>query len=155
VEKGFESVGRLGPDAEVGVGFGEEDIAGLAYGVGGGDGQAPARLSVEEGEVDEDGLEVVLVVLGDVVDEAELLGELGCGVMEQGEGKAVLLGGEVGLALGFGADGDEQGAALADLAVEVAPGFKLGDAVGAPAAAEELDDQGPEGEEIAAADEVA
>ena len=67
----------------------------------------------------------------------------------------MLLCGEVGLALGLGADGDEERAAFADLAVEVAPGFELGDAVGAPAAAEKVDDEGAEGEEIAASDEVA
>ena len=42
MEKGFQDVGRLGSDAEVGVCLGEEDLAALADGVGGGDGQAPA-----------------------------------------------------------------------------------------------------------------
>ncbi len=45
--------------------------------------------------------------------------------------------------------------ALAEGAVEIAPGFELGDAVGAPAAAEELDDEGAEGEHVGAADEAA
>ena len=45
--------------------------------------------------------------------------------------------------------------ALAERAVEVAPGFELGDAVGAPAAAKELDDQRAEGEQVGAADEAA
>ena len=45
--------------------------------------------------------------------------------------------------------------ALAERAVEIAPGFELGDAVGAPAAAEEFDDQRPEGEQIGRADQAA
>ena len=45
--------------------------------------------------------------------------------------------------------------ALAEGAVEVAPGFELGDAVGAPAAAEELDDERAEGEQVGGADEAA
>jgi len=73
--QGLENVGGLGADAEVGVGFGKEDAAGLADDVGGGDGEAPTGFSVEEGEVDEDGLQVVLVVFGGGVYEAELLGE--------------------------------------------------------------------------------
>jgi len=74
--------------------------------------------------------------------------------VEEGEGDAVLLDGEVGLALGFRADGDEKCAALAEVSVEVAPGFELGDAVGAPAATEELDDEGAHGEEVCGADEA-
>ena len=45
--------------------------------------------------------------------------------------------------------------ALAELAVEIAPGFQLGDAVGAPAAAKELDDQRAEGEQVGAAHQAA
>ena len=56
---------------------------------------------------------------------------------------------------GLRADGDHEAFALAEGAVEVAPGFELGDAVGAPAAAEELDDEGAEGEQVGAADEAA
>ena len=44
---------------------------------------------------------------------------------------------------------------LAESAVEVAPGFEFGDAVGAPAAAKEFDDERAKGEEIAGADEFA
>jgi hypothetical protein len=44
---------------------------------------------------------------------------------------------------------------LAEGAVEVAPGFEFGDAIGAPAAAEELDDQWAEGEQVGRADELA
>ena len=73
--QGLEDVGGFGADAEVGVGFGKEDAAGLADDVGGGDGEAPTGFAVEEWEVDEDGFEVVLVVLRGGVHEAELLGE--------------------------------------------------------------------------------
>ena len=52
-------------------------------------------------------------------------------------------------------DGDHETFVLAEGAVEVAPGFELGDAIGAPAAAEELDDEGAESEEIGGTDELA
>ena len=44
---------------------------------------------------------------------------------------------------------------LAELTVEIAPGFQLSDAVGAPAAAEELDDERADGEQVAGADDLA
>ena len=149
-EGGGEGFFGFGADAEVGVGFGEEDSAVFGDDVGGGNGQAPAWFAVDEGDVDEDGLVVGAVVLGDGVDEAELFGELVAGVGEDGEGQAVLAGHEVALALGLRADGDHEGFALAEGAVEVAPGFEFGDAVGAPAAAEELDDEWAEGEQVGA-----
>ena len=92
----------LVPNAEGGVGRGEEDLAILGDDVGGGDGQTPALFTVDEGQVDEDGAVVVLVVLGDGVDEAELLGDEVAGGVEDGEGQAMLAGHEVGLALGLG-----------------------------------------------------
>jgi hypothetical protein len=64
----------------------------------------------------------------------------------------VLLESEVVLAGGLGGDGDEEGVASAELGLEVAPGFKFGDAVGVPAAAEEVDDERAESEEIGGAD---
>ena len=137
------------------MGFGEEDSAVFGDDVGGGDGKAPAWFAVDEGNVDEDGLVVAAVILGDGVDEAELFGEFVAGVAKDGEGEAVLAGHEVTLALGLRADGDHEGFALADGAIKVAPGFKLSDAVRAPAAAEKLDDEGAEGEHVGAADEAA
>ena len=64
----------------------------------------------------------------------------------------MLLEGEVVLAGGLGGDGNEEGAAFAELGVEVAPGFEFGDAVGVPAAAEEVDDERAEGEEVGGVD---
>ena len=64
------------------MGFGEEDAAVFADDIGGGDGQAPAWFAVDEGDVDEDGAVVVLVVLGDSVDEAEFFSEGAGGVMQ-------------------------------------------------------------------------
>ena len=154
-EGGGEGFFGLGTDAEVGVGFGEEDAAVAGDDVGGGEGETPAWLAVDEGDVDEDGEIVGAVVLGDGVDQAEFLGEGAAGVEEHREGQAVLAGHEVALALDLRADGDHEGFALAERAVEVAPGFELGDAVRAPAAAEKLDDQGAEGEQVFAADQAA
>ena len=67
----------------------------------------------------------------------------------------MLAGHEVALALGLRADGDHERAALAQLAVEIAPGLELGDAIGAPAAAEEFDHQRAKGEQVGGADELA
>ena len=145
----------LGTDAEIGVGLGEEDASSGIYYVCGGKGQTPTRVAVDEGDVDEDGEIVVAVVLGDGVGEAELFGQGAAGVGEHGEGQAVLAGHEVVLAPGLRADRNHQGLALAELAIEIAPGFKLGDAIGAPAAAKELDDQGAEGKQVRAADQAA
>ena len=52
-------------------------------------------------------------------------------------------------------DADDEGAAFAEGGIEVAPGFEFGDAVGAPAAAEEIDDEGTEGEQVSGADGAA
>jgi len=145
----------LGADAEVGVGFGVEDSSVPGEDVRRGDGQAPAWLPVHEGDVDEDGLQVVAVVLGDGVDQAELLGEGAGGVGEDGERQAVLAAHEVALPLGLGADGDQEAASLAKLSVEIAPGLELGNAVGTPAAAKEFNHQGPKCEQIGGADEFA
>jgi len=154
-EGGGEGFFGFGADAEVGVGFGKGYAAFAADDVGGGDGQTPAWLAVDEGDVDEDGAVVDLVVLGDGVDEAEFLGEGAAGVVEHGKWQAVLAGHEVALTGDLRADGDHEGFALAECAVEVAPGFELGNAVGAPASAEEFDDEGAEGEQIGGADEAA
>ena len=137
------------------MGFGEEDFVVFCDYVGGGDRQAPARFAVDEGDVDEDGLVGGAVILGDGVDETEFFGELVAWVVEDGEGQTVLAGHEVALALGLRADGNHEAFTLAKGAVEVAPRFKLGDAVRAPAAAEELDDHGAEGEHVLAADQAA
>ena len=57
-EGGGEGFFGLGADAEVGVGFGEEDFAVFGDDVSGGDGETPAWFAVDEGDVDEDGLVV-------------------------------------------------------------------------------------------------
>src|ERR1039458_7057153 len=103
-EGGGECFFGLGADAEVGVGFGEEDFVVFCDYVGGGDRQAPARFAVDEGDVDEDGLVGGAVILGDGVDETEFFGELVAWVVEDGEGQTVLAGHEVALALGLRAD---------------------------------------------------
>ena len=83
---------------------------------------------------------------------AELFGYDGTGIGKEWEGKGMLLEGEVVLAGGLGGDGDEECVALSELRVEVAPGFQFGDAVGVPAAAEEVDDERAEGEEVGGVD---
>jgi hypothetical protein len=145
----------LGSNAEVGVGLCEDDSSILCDDVGGGDGQAPAWLPVDEGDVDEDGAVVGLVVLGDGVDEAEFFREGAAGVVQHRKRQPVLAGHEVALPLDLRADGDHERFALAEGAVEVAPRFELGDAIGAPAAAEEFDDEGAECEQIGGANQAA
>ena len=46
---------RVGADAVVGVGFGEDDFAGLADDEGGREGETPGVVTVDVGDVDEDG----------------------------------------------------------------------------------------------------
>ncbi len=140
--------------------FGEGDGVGAVDDEDGGEGKAPAgfggvviaEAGVVEGDIDEDGLEVAAVLRGNGVGDAEFFGDGGAGVGEQRVRQAVLLEGEVVLASGLGGDGDEDGASLAELRVEVAPGFEFGDAVGVPAAAEEVDDERAEGEEVGGVD---
>ena len=67
----------------------------------------------------------------------------------------MLVGHEVALALDLRTDGDHECAAFAKMAVEVAPGLELRYAVGAPAAAEEINDQRTKGEQVARAHEFA
>src|ERR1039458_248113 len=121
-EGGGQGFFGLGADAEVGVGFGEEDAAVAGDDVGGGDGETPAWFAVDEGDVDEDGEIVVAVVLGDGVGEAELFGQGAAGVGKHGEWQAVLAGHEVVLPLGLRAYRNHQAFTLAELAIEVAPG---------------------------------
>jgi len=73
-----------------------------------------ALIAVDEGDVDEDAAVVSLHGLGNGVGDAELSGEGGAGVGEDGEGEAMVLDGEVVLADELRGDGDEQGAAFAD-----------------------------------------
>src|ERR1700733_4780845 len=63
----------------------------------------------------------------------------------------MLHGREVVLAHSLGGDPNQQRAALAHGGVEIPPGLKLGDTVRAPAPAEEVDDQRPEGQQVGAA----
>ena len=95
------------------------------------------------------------MVLGDGVGEAELLGQGAAGVGEDGKGQAVLADHEIALAGGLRADGGEKRAGFAEGRVEVAPGLELRDAVGAPAAAKEVEDEWPEGKKIGRADGAA
>ena len=88
------------------------------------------------------------MVLGNGIGEAELLGKGAARVGEDGKRERVLADHEVALAAGLRADGGEQRAGLAEARVEVAPGLKLGDAVGAPAAAKEVEDEGPKGKKV-------
>ncbi len=162
LEEGEEVVG-FGADAGVGVGFGEGDGAvaldeeerGEREAPGGVGGGVVGEAGVGEGDVDQDGLEVAAMRRRNSVGDAEAGGEFAARVGEERELEVVLLGGEVVLAAVLRGDGDEDGAAGADGGVEVAPGFELGDAVGIPAAAEELEDDGAEREEVGGADEFA
>lgn len=150
-----EDVLGFGADAEVGVGLGVDDFALGRDDVSGGLRQLPALVAVDEGDVEEDAAVVALEVFGDGPDEAELVGDGAAEVGEEREGDGVLAGGEVGLALRLGGDADDHGAALAEAGIKGAPGFEFGDAVRAPAAAEEINDEGAEGEQIGGANDFA
>jgi hypothetical protein len=154
-EGGGQSFFRLGAYAEIGVGFCEEDLAVFCDDVGGWDGETPAFIAIKKRQVDQDGLVVSAVILRDGVDEAEFFSECIAGIGEDREGKAMLAGHEIALALRLRADGDHEGFVLADGSVEITPGFKLSDAVGAPAAAKEFDDEGAKSEHVFAADDAA
>jgi hypothetical protein len=142
------------------VGLGEGDAVALVDDEDGGEGESPAgfggivvaEAGVIERDVDEDGLEVAAVCLRQGVGDAELFCDDGAGIGQERVAQAVLLVGEVVLAGGLGGDADEDAAFFAEVGVEVAPGFEFGDAVGVPAAAEEVDDEGAEGEEVGGAD---
>ncbi len=118
-------------------------------------GELPALVAVDEGDVEQDAAVVALEVFGGGPDEAEFVGDGAAQVGQEREGDGVLGGGEVGLALGLGGDADHHRTALAEAGIEVAPGFELGDAIGAPAAAEEVDDEGAEGEQVGGANDFA
>ena len=158
-----ENVFGVGTDAVIGVGLGEEDAAGdvarsIAVGLndeGGGEGEAPGVVAVDEGDVDEDGTVVEAERFGDGVGDTEGVGEVGAGVGEYGEGEVVVLDGEVVLAGELGGDGDKEGAAIADGGEGGLPGLEFGDAVGAPAATEEVDDEWADGEKVGGTDELA
>ena len=165
VQGGENGVG-FGADAEVGVRFGVGDASAPGDDEGSGKRKAPAFMrggvvavaGVGDGDVDEDGAEVAAGGFGDGVGDAEAGGEIGVAVGEDGEGKrcgaAELVGGEAVLARRLRGDGGEEGTATTEFRVEVAPGFELGDAVRAPAAAEEGKDERAEGEEVGGVDEA-
>jgi len=156
-----QDVGGVGADAVVGVGFGEEDFAVAVNYERGREWEMPGGVgvllvfSVDEGQVDEDRAEVGAHRVGKRIGDAELGGEGAAGIREYGEGERVLLHEEVVLARELRRDGDEQRTAFANGGIEGLPGFELGDAVGAPTAAEEIDDERAEGEEVVGADELA
>ena len=89
-----EDFDGFGANAEVGMGFAEEDGAALIYDEDGGERKAPtgfggvvvAEAGVVEGDVDQDGLEVAAVGFGDGVGDAEAGGYFCSGVGEQREG---------------------------------------------------------------------
>ena len=105
------------------MGLGEGEGVGAVYDEDGGEGKAPACLGgvvvaeacVVEGDVDEDGLEVAAMLRRDGVGDAEFFCDGRAGIGEQRVAESVLLEGEVVLASGLGGDGDEEGAAFADL----------------------------------------
>ena len=138
------------------MGSAEEDGSVLRDDEDTGEGKSPAcfggglvvQSGVVEGDVDEDGLVVTAVFRRNAVGEAKPFSYDSAGIGQQGEGESVLLEGEVVLACGLRRDGDEEGPALAKVRNKFAPGFEFGNAVGAPASAEEVDDQRAESEEI-------
>src|ERR1039457_2743360 len=89
------------------------------------------------------------------IGDAELLGYGRVGIAEDGKRQMVLLQGEVVVAPGLRRDRDEKRSHAADLSVEIAPDFELGDAVGTPAAAEELDHQRTERKQVGRVDLLA
>lgn len=153
--EGGEDVFGVGADAVVGVGFGEQDLAGGREYEGGGEGETPGIVAVDEGDVDEDGAVVEANGFGDGVGDAEGVGEMGAGVGEDGKREVVVLHGEVVLAGKLGGDGDEQSSSLADGREGGLPGFELGHAVGTPAAAEEVNDERADRENVGGFDELA
>ena len=149
-----KDVHGVGPYTVVGVGFGEGDDA-VPDDKGGRQGQAPALVAVNEGDVDEDGAVVLAERLGDRVRDAEIGGDCGAWVGEDGEGEGVALHGEVVLADELWGDGDQQRTAFAEEREGGLPGFEFGHAVRTPAAAEKGDDQRAKGEEVGGTDELA
>lgn len=107
----------FGPDAEIGVSFGEDYFSLFGNDVSGGQWQAPALVAVDEGDVDEDGEVIVAVVFGDGVDEAEFFGDGVAEIGKHGEWKAVLVSHEVALTLDLRTNGHHEGIAFAELAV--------------------------------------
>jgi hypothetical protein len=158
-----ENVFRIGADAMVGVGLGKEDASenitgGVAGGLdneGGGQGETPGVVAIDEGDVDEDGAVVEAEGLGDGVGDAEGVREMGAGVGEDGEGEVVVLDGEVVLAGQLRGDGNEECTAITDGGEGSLPGFELGHAVRAPAATQKINDEGADGEQVGGADELA
>lgn len=158
-----ENVFGAGTDAVIRVRLGEEDAAGdvarsIAMGLydeGRGEGEAPCVVAVDEGDVDEDGTVVEAERFGDGVGDSEGVGEVAAGVGEYGEGEVVVLDGEVVLAGELRGDGDKEGSAIADGGEGRLPGLEFRDAVGAPAATEEVDDEWADGEEVGGTDELA
>jgi hypothetical protein len=113
------------------------------------------QAGVVEGDVDEDGLVVETKFVRDGVSDAELFSDGGTGVGEEGKGKAVLLEGKAVLTCGLGRDGYKKSTEFAEFGVQIAPGFQLGDAVGIPTTAEEVEDERAEGEKVGGADGLA
>src|SRR3984885_2465230 len=136
--------------------FCKEDGVGLIDDEDGREREAPACLGgvviaeagVVEGDVDKNGLVVAAEVWRNGVGYAKSLRDSGAGVGEQRILQAVLFERESVLTSGLRGYGDEDGAALAEVGVQIAPGFEFGDAVGIPTATEEVDDERAEGEEI-------
>ena len=155
VENG-EHIGWFGADPKVSVTFCKQDGVGLVDDEDGGERKTPtgfggvviAETGVVEGDVDKNGLIVAAELLRNGVGYAKSLCDRGAGVGEQRILQAVLLESESVLTGGLRGYGDEDGAALAEVGVQIAPGFEFGDAVRIPTATEEFDDERAEGEEV-------
>ena len=159
----LEHFGGLWPDTEVGVGLTEGDGAVLQDDEERGQWQAPAGFGrglvgspgVHKRYVDQDPQVVAAVLLGDAVSDAELLGEFSSGVRKNWERQVMLLQREVVLTAVLRGDRHEERAQVAKLGVQFAPAFKFRGAVRAPAAAEELNDQRAEREQVGGVDLLA
>jgi len=150
--QGCQHIHGVGPDAVVGVGFGEGDGVVLPDDEGRRKRETPALIAIDKRNVDKDGAIMQPQRLGNRVGNPELGGEEGAGVGQHGEAEPVALDGKVVLPYKLRRNRDQQRTAFAELRVEDLPGFELRHAVRAPAAAEELDDERPKGEEVAGAD---
>ena len=116
--------------------------------------EPPTAIAVDQRDVYQDAAVVLLLRRRDGVGQAELRRQPAARVRQHGETQPMLPRGKVILTHRLRRDADEQRTALAHDGIEIAPTLKLGDAVRAPAAAEEIDDQGPNGQQIGAAHHV-
>jgi len=129
-----------------------EDRAVAVEDARGGDGEFPALIAIDEGQVDEGAAVDGLLLVGDTIDEAELAGDLVAFVAEQRKVEAVLIRHEEGLLRCLRRDGGQRRAGLFDLGQDATHGFKLTAAEGVPAPAKEAEDEAAVGEQIGGGD---